>query len=194
MSMKQSSDRSYGTSTRQKNLRINVSRSNWNARERRVYRPFPPNAFVQARDGEVLGKGMILKHDHFKTGLSDKCEVHFCGAPNFRLILHGNLGAVGQATVPGMRAIFNFLNTGSSIVEQQLASSSAYKQLFLATSPANLRSSLKKLPLQSMSQSARRLPSKSKLARAPSGKNLHSLSVRHSQVKQRDPQNQCNLL
>jgi len=190
-------ERLYATSSHTKsNLRISVSRSNWNSRQHRVYRPFPPNAFVQARDGEVLGKGMILKHDHFETGLIDRCEVHFCGAPNFRLILHGNLGAVGQATVPGMRAIFNFLNTRSGVIEQQLSSPvSTNRQLYLSTSPTlELKSPSMNTVAQNSSPLLVGSSSKNYVPRIPSGKNLHSLSVRHRQRKQRKLEYQTNLL
>jgi len=186
MSDSPSTDRLYATSSHTKN---------WNNRQHRMNRPFPPNAFVQARDGDVLGKGMILKHDHFETGLIDRCDVQFCGAPNFRLILHGNLGAVGQATVPGMRAIFNFLNTRSNLVDHQLTSpGSTCRQLFPATTPVDIGSPSINSLSRNNTPSTGCTPSRSYIPRIPSGKNLHSLSVRHRQPKQRDTQNQSNLL
>jgi len=193
MSDSPSTERLYATSSHSmSSLRIG-SKQTWN--KHRVNRPFPPNAFVEARDGEVLGKGMILKHDHFETGLIDRCEVHFCGAPNFRLILHGNLGAVGQATVPGMRAIFNFLNTRSNLVEQQFNSpGNICRQLFPGASPTDIRSPSMNTAVKNKAPSTDCTPSKSYVPRTPSGKNLPSLSVRHRQPKGRETRIQSSLL
>jgi len=196
MSESPSPTKLYPSSAKSKSgLRLSAAKKQWNGRQHRVNRLFPPNAFVEARDGEVLGKGMILKHDHFETGLTDRCEVHFCGAPNFRLVLHGNLGAVGQATVSGMRAIFNFLNARALFTEQQFASPNrTCRQLFPSTSQMELTSPSMNKPVQFNSPLTNDALSGSWIPRIPSGKNLHSLSVRHRQPKQRETQNQSNLL
>lgn len=48
---------------------------------------------MKARSGSVLGRGMILKADHFETG-NPNLEINLHGAPNFRMSeVHGALNS-----------------------------------------------------------------------------------------------------
>jgi hypothetical protein len=66
------------------------------------------SAVVKNRTGSVLARQMILKSDHFETGIDSKLDVHLLGAPNFRLAdLH--VFGVAQPTLSGIRTVLTLL-------------------------------------------------------------------------------------
>eukprot|EP01083_Nonionella_stella_P026862 73965_1 len=70
---------------------------------------WPPNVYVQHREGQVLSKSMIVKSDHFVGVEKDYLDVSFSGAPNFRQIEDAPICGVGQSTIFGVRTVLNFL-------------------------------------------------------------------------------------
>ncbi|WVN86977.1 uncharacterized protein L203_102152 [Cryptococcus depauperatus CBS 7841] len=67
---------------------------------------------VKKRTGAVLGRGYILKTDHFPTGRATDLEVNIQGAPNFRAPDEEGLNVFGvaQPTSAGIKAILTLLD------------------------------------------------------------------------------------
>eukprot|EP00842_Homolaphlyctis_polyrhiza_P002749 jgi/Hompol1/3475/HPOL_006557-RA len=63
---------------------------------------------VKTRSGSVLARGIILKSDHFETGLNSRLDFHLQGAPNFRMA-DMNVFGVAQPTVPGITTVLTLL-------------------------------------------------------------------------------------
>lgn len=62
----------------------------------------PPTVYVRERDGQVLGRGMVLKADHFPAGdRSKNLDMHISGGPNFRRVIPFPIYAVGQPSIYG---------------------------------------------------------------------------------------------
>jgi hypothetical protein len=62
----------------------------------------PPSVYIRERDGQVLGRGLVLKADHFPGGDRAKLlQVNISGAPNFRRMRPLPCYAVGQPSVHG---------------------------------------------------------------------------------------------
>jgi predicted protein tyrosine phosphatase len=66
------------------------------------------SAVVKNRTGSVLTRQMILKSDHFDTGIDAKLDIHLHGAPNFRMA-DMNIFGVAQPTISGIRTILTLL-------------------------------------------------------------------------------------
>jgi Inositol hexakisphosphate len=70
----------------------------------------PTNLFVAQRDGQILGRHMVLKSDHFPVvQLQASLAVHISGAPNFRKVPRQPIYGVGQPTAYGIRTIMNLM-------------------------------------------------------------------------------------
>jgi hypothetical protein len=67
-----------------------------------------PQSVVRSRTGSVLGRGFVLKSDHFARGVG-----HIKGAPNFRKTGVGIFG-VAQPTVSGIITILTLLQSEST--------------------------------------------------------------------------------
>jgi hypothetical protein len=65
----------------------------------------PSISIVKNRSGSVLGRGMILKSDHFEEAESARLSVHLQGASNFRMAAKDVFG-VAQPTVAGIRTVY----------------------------------------------------------------------------------------
>ncbi|KAI9328029.1 inositol hexakisphosphate-domain-containing protein [Zopfochytrium polystomum] len=65
-------------------------------------------SIVKNRTGSVLARKMILKSDHFDTGLHVDQDFHLQGAPNFRMT-DFNVFGVAQPTVSGIATILTLL-------------------------------------------------------------------------------------
>ena len=63
---------------------------------------------VKNRSGTVLSRGMILKSDHFDTGVNPKSDIKLQGAPNFRMA-DINVCGVAQPTVSGIKTVLSLL-------------------------------------------------------------------------------------
>ncbi|KAJ3362184.1 hypothetical protein HDU91_003541 [Kappamyces sp. JEL0680] len=72
------------------------------------------NAVVKNRTGSVLSRGMILKSDHFETGVNPKLDIHLQGAPNFRMA-DLNIFGVAQPTLPGIKTILTLLQCNPQV-------------------------------------------------------------------------------
>lgn len=72
---------------------------------------FPPTkVLVRKRDGQVLGRDMLMKEDHFISGdRGSAFNFHLSGAPNFRQPFEG-VFAVGQPTQHGSETVANLLS------------------------------------------------------------------------------------
>ncbi|WVQ75186.1 hypothetical protein IAR50_004796 [Cryptococcus sp. DSM 104548] len=66
---------------------------------------------VKRRTGGVLGRGYILKTDHFPTGRAMDLELNIQGAPNFRAPEDESLNVFGvaQPTTAGLKSILTML-------------------------------------------------------------------------------------
>ncbi|CAK9780633.1 hypothetical protein CC85DRAFT_329266 [Cutaneotrichosporon oleaginosum] len=66
---------------------------------------------VKRRAGSVLGRGFILKTDHYPTGRALDLDINIQGAPNFRAPHEEGLNVFGvaQPTVPGLKSILTIL-------------------------------------------------------------------------------------
>ncbi|RSH87875.1 uncharacterized protein EHS24_000393 [Apiotrichum porosum] len=66
---------------------------------------------VKRRSGGVLGRGFILKTDHYPTGRALDLDLNVQGAPNFRAPDEEGLNVYGvaQPTVPGLKSILTIL-------------------------------------------------------------------------------------
>ena len=64
---------------------------------------------VKNRTGAVLGRQIILKSDHFDSGVNEKPDIHLMGAPNFRLADLDIFG-VAQPTTAGIQTILKLFS------------------------------------------------------------------------------------
>lgn len=72
---------------------------------------WPPNIYVKQRDGQVLGRGMVLKSDHIPSeDKGDLLDTHVSGTPNFRTLQSMSIHACGQPTLYGINTIVNLLD------------------------------------------------------------------------------------
>jgi len=71
----------------------------------------PANVFIQERDGQILGKGMVLKSDYIPSAdRAQDLDVHISGAANFRRARPLPIYASAQPSLYGIRAILNILS------------------------------------------------------------------------------------
>lgn len=108
------------------------------------------NALIKNRTGSVLGRQMILKSDHFETGVNPKLDIHLHGSPNFRMA-DLNVFGVAQPTLPGIKTILNLLqcNPESSVGETALwISAREEPMIYLNRKPFVIRDS--KQPLKNI--------------------------------------------
>ena len=69
-----------------------------------------PNIYIEQREGQVLGRGMLLKYDIFPSSKIVRSEINISGGPNYRKIDdHLPLCAAGQPSIHGIRTILNLL-------------------------------------------------------------------------------------
>lgn len=74
---------------------------------------------VNNRKGAVLGRQMILKSDHFDTGINSKLDIHLHGAPNFRMA-DMNIFGVAQPTLTGIKTILSLLKCQNNPLQQRI--------------------------------------------------------------------------
>jgi hypothetical protein len=70
---------------------------------------------VKNRNGSVLARQLILKSDHFDTGIESRLDFGLQGAPNFRMA-DLNIFGVAQPTHSGILTILNLMH---STMDQQ---------------------------------------------------------------------------
>ena len=102
---------------------------------------------VKNRSGTVLSRGMILKSDHFDTGVNPKSDIKLQGAPNFRMA-DINVCGVAQPTTSGIKTVLTLLRVqpGSSHTSKVLWISAREEPLiYIDERPFVIRDSTKAL-------------------------------------------------
>ena len=101
--------------TRQRTVRIKKKKSNYDDEQTTLIQSqfaerWAPNYYIERREGQVLGRGMLLKYDIFPSSKIVKTDVSISGGPNYRKINDQlPLCAVGQPSIHGIRTILNLL-------------------------------------------------------------------------------------
>ncbi|CAH7666719.1 inositol hexakisphosphate-domain-containing protein [Phakopsora pachyrhizi] len=65
---------------------------------------------VNSRQGSVLGRGSLLKTDHWASGRAKSLTHHLQGSPNFRSSAY-NIFGTAQPTVSGIKTVLGFLKS-----------------------------------------------------------------------------------
>jgi len=86
--------------------KLNVLAKDWS---QHVPQVTAPNLYVQRRSGSILSIGMVLKSDRIPFAEEPSLMFHVSGAPNFRQVQPLPIYAVGQPSVPGIRALLNLM-------------------------------------------------------------------------------------